>query len=242
MHDIWVVARKEFREQLQRRGEVMRYLWVAVIFGGGMPLVNVINGPRVLRMSSLIWLCYAGIFIASGATLGAFFTERQRATLETLFATPLSDLAVFAGKVLFSLFVSLAAVLAGVVIELMMINLFVLTLPELQSGFGAHGFGFPPINYFVLLVTLPTILIYTISLGTIISLRVDSIRTANLYNMLAVLPLLVPIAILGLFLPIGLNWPFVCALTGLLVVVDLIVMWLALRLFNREIAVLSIPT
>jgi len=240
MYDIWVVARKEFREQLQRRGEVFRYMWFAILFGGVLPVANVINGRQVLIIVSAPWLAYAGVFIASSATLGAFFTERQRGTLESLLATPLPDVAIFVGKVIFSLFISLVSVAAAVVVEVVMVNLALRISPHLRAGFGGLFFTFPPVFYFALLVTLPTILVYTIGIGTLVSLRVDSVRTANLFNILATFLLAVPIGLLTPLVRIGITWEFLTALSLVMVVVDVVVLWVAVRCFSRETAVLNV--
>jgi ABC-2 type transport system permease protein len=240
MHDILVVTRKEFREQLRRRRDILRYVWFAVIFGGLFPLSNLGQSAEALAVGSLPWLAYAGTITASGATVGTFFLERQRGTLETLLATPLSDLAIFAGKVAFSLLVSLVALAAAVAVELVVVNVALLAAPGSPAGPGL--FSFPPLVYFALFVTGPLVLLYTISTGTLISLRAESIRTANLLSMLSVLPLALPLAVVAVVVRPGLNWPFVLALTAMMAAVDAVALRVALGLFSRETVVLSIPS
>lgn len=241
MRDILVVTRKEFREQLRKRTDVLRYIWFAVFFGGLFPLSNIGQSVHALGASSLPWLAYAGMVTASGTTVGAFFLERQRGTLETLLATPLPDLAIFTGKVIFSLFISLLSVLTAVIIELLAVNAALLVAP--QSMKGASGpFSFPPLLYFALFITGPLVLMYVISAGTLISLRVRNIRTANLLGLFSALPLAVPFGLVALVAQPGLNWGFVVTLTCVMVVVDAVALRVALGLFSRETVVLNIPS
>jgi ABC-type transport system involved in multi-copper enzyme maturation permease subunit len=241
MREILVVTRKEFREQLRQRRDVLRYIWFAVVFGGLFPLSSMGQGHEALVVGSLPWLAYAGIVTASGTTVGAFFLERQRGTLETLLATPLSDLAIFAGKVIFSLFISLLSVFAAVAVELLAVNVALLAAPHSLRG-ASVPFNLPPLVYFALFVTGPLFLVYVIGAGTLISLRVRSIRTANLLGLLSTLPLAVPVGLVALVARPGLNWGFVVALTGVMVVVDAVALRLALGLFSRETVVLNIPS
>lgn len=241
MRDIWIVTRKEFREQLRRRGDVFRYAWFAVLFGGFIPLVLVINGRLVVTVASLVWMGYAGVFIASSATLGAFFGERQRGTLESLLATPLTDFAIFAGKVAFSLCVSTLSIAMAVIVQVAGVNLALQVAPHLRPGFGGASFNFPATIYFALLVTLPVTLLYVISFGTFISLRLSNIRTANLLNMLCIFPLALPLGLLLQLVPVRLGWTFLFAVTGMMVVVSLLTLWAAVRFFRRETAVLNMP-
>ncbi len=241
MHDILVVTRKEFREQLRRRSDVLRYVWFAIIFGGIFPLSNLGQGAQALATGSLPWLAYAAVVTASGATVGTFFLERQRGTLETLLATPLSDLAIFGGKVIFSLFISLISLVAAVGIELLAVNVALAVGPYAQAGMHG-GFGFPPLLYFALFVTGPLVLVYSICAGTLISLRVKSIRVANLLSLVSALPLVLPLSAVALVAPPGLNWRFVLALTAMMAVVDVVALRTALGLFSRETVVLNIPS
>lgn len=241
MREILVVARKEFREQLRQRRDLLRYLWFAIVFGGLFPLTNAGQGVQALVTGSLPWLAYAGIVTASSTTVGTFFLERQRGTLETLLATPLSDLAIFAGKVAFSLFISLLSVLTAVLVELVAVNAMLLMAPQSLRG-AEVPFSFPPLVYFALFVTGTLVLTYVIGAGTLISLRVRSIRTANLLGLLATLPLGMVVGLLGLVVRPGLSWGFVLALTAALVAVDAVALRVALALFSRETVVLNIPS
>ena len=235
-----IVTRKEFREQLRQPKDVLRYIWFAVVFGGLFPLTNMGQNVEAMVVGSLPWLAYAGVVTASGTTVGAFFLERQRGTLETLLATPLSDLAIFAGKVIFSLFISLLSMFASVAMELVAVNAALLVAPHGLRG-AAVPFNFPFLIYFALFVTGPLVLVYVIGAGALISLRTRSIRTANLLGMLSTLPLAVPLGLVALVARPGLNWGFVAALTGAMVAVDAVALRVALGLFSRETVVLNIP-
>ena len=240
MGDLWIVARKELREQLRRGSDVLRYTGYGVVLGALFPLTYLSQGYGALVVGSLLWLSYAGITTASVATLGAFYAERQRGTLETLLATPLSDLAIFGGKVLFSLIVSLGSVFLAAGVQAAAVNVVKGFIPHLGPGLEGT-FLLPPLAYLILLVTLPTVLFYTVSIGTLVSLRVGSVRTAHLINTLAVLPLVIPVTLVALVLGPHLTTRFVLAVTAIMLNVDCLVLWLALRFFNREMAVLNIP-
>ncbi len=240
MRDILIVARKEFREQVRRRRDVFRYLWFAVIFGGLFPLSSLGQGRAALVAASLLWLAYAGTITSSSATVGAFFLERQRGTLETLLATPLSDLAIFAGKVAFGLCISLLALVTAVAVELVAVNVALHVAAAGRPGAGL--FILPPLACFALFVTGPLVLLYNISVSTLISLRVRHIRTASLLSLLTAAPLGVPLGAAALVARPGLNWGFLLAFSGLMLVVDAAALHTALRLFSRETVVLNVPS
>ncbi len=240
MGDLWIVARKELREQLRQGSDVLRYIGFAVILGAFFPMTYLNQGYGTVVVGSVLWLGYAGITTASVATLGAFFAERQRGTLETLFTTPLTDLSIFAGKMIFSLVVSLGSVLAAGVMQFVAVNAIKRLVPQLGVGM-ADLIVLPPVAYLALFLVLPTVLFYTVSVGTLVSLRVASVRTAHLINTLATFLLAIPGALVILLLGPRLTMNFVLALTAVMLNVDWLVLWLALRYFSREAAILNIP-
>lgn len=102
MLDSLVVARKELIELLGNRhsyrGVLIQSAVLVTIAGVLFPALD----PSVWRHGAStagLYLAFPGM-LAAGVAADAFAGERERRTLETLLATPLSDRAIFNGKAL----------------------------------------------------------------------------------------------------------------------------------------------
>lgn len=99
--DIWTVFWKEWRELLllygSQRGTVVRLLFSGVIIGVVLPLQLGkfwVNSPVAVGLAG--WLPF---ILVAAIIADSFAGERERHTLETLLASPLSDQAILLGKV-----------------------------------------------------------------------------------------------------------------------------------------------
>jgi ABC-type transport system involved in multi-copper enzyme maturation permease subunit len=109
MRKAWLIARKDLQEGLGRAKSWVRVLVAGIglpIFYGWMMTRALNENPeharaitgQVVLFASLLGLMgpYLGVVIAAQAIVG----ERERRTIESLLATPVSDLEVFGGKLL----------------------------------------------------------------------------------------------------------------------------------------------
>jgi len=116
------VARKEwaelFAERHSRRAMLVQSLFAVLVLGVLNPLASPEAWQHGSAAAALTYLFFPG-FLASTVAADAFAGERERRTLETLLATPLSEWAILLGKaaaaVGFALLLACAGALAALV-------------------------------------------------------------------------------------------------------------------------------
>jgi ABC-2 type transport system permease protein len=125
LRDAWTVARKElaevFGDRSSRRGALTQA--VVVILGLGV-LVPRADAPLWLRArpeAILLFLLLPAV-IAGSISADAFAGERERKTLETLLAKPLSDRALVAGKAIAALVAVAVTALLSLIAAVVTVN------------------------------------------------------------------------------------------------------------------------
>jgi ABC-2 type transport system permease protein len=236
---------KELREQYLRGGHPAFAFWAGVFLdfalGIGIPIfLASITMEGDLATRFLPGVIGAGIVaIAFQATLAplavvvdAIAGERERHTLETLLASPLSDSAILWGKVLSMYIVAWAhAAIFGLV--------FGTTVTVLVGPAGlAAAFLVPVIGGLVGTVTAS----FFIAIGVLISLRAANVKQGQQWFSYILLPLFLFLPIAG---PFGLTGWFLESSpderlagfligAGLLLLLDLLLMGWARWAFHRE--------
>lgn len=243
--DIMTVMWKEIRElSLQRsglRGGRVGLLVLIAVFGILLPLQS---GREWLTAPTTILLwAWVPFILVNSVVADSFAGERERHTLETLLASRLSDRAILIGKICSAIVYGWGITLIGVVVALVTINI-------------AHGAGellfFPPLNGIAIFTLSFLIAWLAAGLGVLVSLRATSVRQAQQTLSLAFLFLLVPLLILPLFPEnTQVQATVVNALQSLdyqtigiiaaaiLLVLDLLLLGVALRRFNRARLILN---
>jgi ABC-2 type transport system permease protein len=172
IRDIWTLVRKEIKELivgcLNRAGSLALVLTLAMVFGVIAPWLI---GPDWLdgSLAFLVWIVLP-IPLVIAAAAESFAGERERHTLETLLASPLSDQAILAGKIIAAMLYGWLVSLAVLLLGLITVNLAHTGAPVLlyspALGMGSVGLG--------LLTSL-----LTACAGVIVSLRVATVRQAK---------------------------------------------------------------
>ncbi|MDF0553220.1 ABC transporter permease subunit [Kamptonema sp. UHCC 0994] len=241
--DILTVIWKEYRELFQQgswRGIALSLILPVIVFGIMLPVsmgILWVKSP----ISVFFW-AYLPLLRVLAPAADAFAGERERHTLETLLASPMSDLAILLGKV--ASIVSYA---------------WVMTLIPLLVGLGAVNFVYGqgelllyPANIAIggaVLGMLATTL-YT-SIYTLFSLRAATVKQANeqlglattvlVYLPIVLLPVLPP-QLLGLFLrplmKVDAGQLFFM-LAGALILLDVGLLWLVSKRFVRSRLILN---
>jgi ABC-2 type transport system permease protein len=228
MTDTWTVARKElaelFGERLSRRGAMVQAVVLTVGLGVLVPREM---APMWLSGSPeaiLLFLLLPSI-IAGGIGADAFAGERERRTLETLLATPLSDVAVVAGKAIAAITAALAVSVASLAAAVITVNVTAhplsLFVPAPQIWAGA------------LLGALASSCAST-AVALALSLRTPVARSVQqMVSLLFVLP-----AVLGTLLSRRLGfeftWPHVFELEAVVIVAGLAGLAAAAGRFHRD--------
>lgn len=209
MSGIAAVMWKESRELLGSSGTRWRDGLVGLLFLGIFGLFSPwVHGASWVEMPLMV---FAYAFLAGAAaaapTIEAFAGERERHTLETLLATPLTDRAILLGKYFTAVLFGWALVLAIVAVGLVAVNVF-------HGGQGAWIMYRPAFALWTLLLPLLGAGTYA-AVGVFISLRAPTVRQASqTLGMSIVLILIAPWVVLAL-LPDRWSGTVLIRLTGL---------------------------
>jgi ABC-2 type transport system permease protein len=227
MLDSFIVARKELIELLGNRHSARGALVQAGV-------LTTIVGVVIPSLSPSIWHSAAGIagpflffpaMIAASVAADGFAGERERRTLETLLATPLSDGAIFAGKaltaVLFSTTVSALALAASVI---------TVNVRRVDAGL----FLPPPAHVTAVLGGAVGVAAVGTALAILVSTRVAVARSAQ--QMVSVFSMIVAGATLAILarLGIALDWASLPRVGSLLLAAGVLGLRWAMWLFRRD--------
>jgi ABC-2 type transport system permease protein len=241
--DIITVARKELREMLiigdPRGRSKFSLLIVIAVFGIFIPLQNGrdwITSP----ISIAVWAWMPFLWVSS-IVADSFAGERERHTLESLLATRLSDRAILFGKLL-------AALVYGF---LMTWTILLASLVTVNLAFRGQGLILFPsevmLGAFVFSILISGL---SASIGVLVSLRAGSVRQAQQWMSAGMLLIFLPFMLVRYVpqkwlmaaenmlvgadpLSIGMG------LAGILLVIEVILIAIATRLFQRSKLVLD---
>jgi ABC-2 type transport system permease protein len=227
MSDLLTVLRKELKELLSerhsRRGVLIQSTLSIGVLGVMMPTTATSMWRDGAPFAVLFFLFMPGMLAATVAA-DAFAGERERRTLETLLATPLSEGAILAGKVG-------AAALFGLTVAAIALAVAVATL-NLQG----HAAPFVP-SPILIAGALGGALASTVLVGTlavIASLFIPVARAAQ--QTVAVGSMVLGGMVAGIWHALGvpLTWRALFKTESLLLVLGLCGLALARALFRRE--------
>ena len=243
-NDILTIIQKDLKEVLSTRGSrksSLIYLGIVVgLIGVFMPLQSGrlwLSEPIV----PLVWSWFPVFLIISMVT-DSIAGERERNTLETLLASRLSDRAILFGKIA-------GAVIYGWTISVIG-NLLAVVTVNVSDPSG--GFQFYTLSLFLILMLLPLVLgILMSSLGVLVSLNAPTARSA--YQKLSLVMLafwFIPMFTMNLapesfklqinqFLS-TINMIQLAAIgIGLILAVNIVLIWLAMQRFQRTRLILD---
>ena len=157
----------------------------------------------------------------------SFAGEKERKTIEALLATPLSDSELLLGKILVSFIPSMIVTIISFLIYSTMVNLISTTVFQ-------GTYLLPNLVWLLMILGLaPTLAIAGIGLTVMISVRVKGFREAQQISALLVIPILM--LVFGQISGIILFGPMVVvSLIGLFIGIDIIIIQIGVRLFQRE--------
>jgi len=167
--------------------------------------------------------------IALPTTIAAysFVGEKTNKTLEPLLASPLTDSELLWGKYLavfvpVMLLIALAFVISTTIIDIAMFpTLGYILLPDAVWLLG-------------ILVITPLVCLIGISVNVLISSKVNDVRTAQQYSSLIVFPVMSALFLGPSFLSITIGIEFLAIMGVIFLGVVALLIWLSLRVFNRE--------
>ena len=173
-------------------------------------LVMLVLGPITSAMS-----------VAASSVIG----EKQARTLEPLLVTPITTLELLGGKLLGALLPALVVTVISLVLYLAVVGA--------VAAHGVFGVLLGPRTLGVVLLLGPLAAMVALQLAICVSSRVNDARTAQQLGIFVILP--IPALLLGqIFGGIELTGRVILWIALGLFIVDIGLMWLAIRLFDRE--------
>jgi ABC-2 type transport system permease protein len=196
-----------------------------LVQAGNLPLDAPPETKFILLNQTMFYFLLLPLIIPLSIAVYAIVGEKEQRSLEPLLATPLTDLELFAGKVL-------AAAVPGVVISWFFFGIFLgiasyLVTPELVGAVLS-----PPWMLAIFLLS-PLVAIFTVTVSMAISSRMSDTRAAYQLSSFAVLPIIIPIFVYGLKSAL-LKTGMIALEAGIVAVVDIGMLILAAKLFQRE--------
>ncbi len=229
---IWLIAYRQMAEALWKLSSLVTFgvslvINTFIIWNTIQSQNHTLNGQHTIGNILAYLLLFVALLNAQpavGIAAGVFAGDKERGCLLPLLATPASNTALFAGKVLGAVIPALLYTLAGIIIYLI----------EVVSLLGSATLALMPLGLsLAVAVFIPALLIFGATVASLISSRVATFQSAQTYSSLITTGLWIIFGILVLAITLFPLWIFVLtvivvyALDGLLIV-------LAARTWQRE--------
>ncbi|MBU1486593.1 ABC transporter permease [bacterium] len=250
MNDLLTILEKEKNELFSHRILLLSYGFILLFIGLFLPALI---GWEASTISSscklpegytslldleaeyflpLIFL-FVGPFISLPAIADSFSGEAERKTLESLLSTPIKAYHLYLAKAI-SLFIFVFSFL------LVAFFLFLGVMNFVISPFlGIYGLIFPgPKSFYIIFLLFPLILLLSISLGTVVSFKVRSVKATQIISSFLLLPIIL-LSTAKIILSENPSWSNLIKGSLLLLVLLIIVSLLGKILFNKERLVLG---
>jgi ABC-2 type transport system permease protein len=189
----WAVAAKDFKIFKRKSQVIYITIVLPLVVGIAFPLImnyaldnantHLVGGSITGLMDAFsVWFMIGSAIIPAAIASYSLVGEKVQKSLEPLLATSMTDGEILLGKTISGLVVPLAAIYAGSVIFM--------TLMDLVTQ-GTLGYLYYP-NWHIgaILLVAPVICLASVELNIIISSKLNDVRTAQQLGMVAALPFL----------------------------------------------------
>lgn len=226
------IVRREVREMLSDWRIVTPILLLTLVLpnllvGAASQVVAFVGEDGLARRLVPFAALLVGFIPASFsliAALESFAGERERNTLESLLAMPLTDGELYLGKFISSLFTPL---LSSLVAMLVFIGLLLGFVPELY--YEAMSLA----RFVLLLLLVAGMAMVMVTGAVVISSHITSVRAANLMSSFIMLPMALVLQLAALMI-INDLWPQLWLVAGALGLVAALLLRVGMRTFSRE--------
>lgn len=230
MNRLKVLLIKEWRESLRNKMVLFGVIFLPVILVGssvfmiwaaqdGDPIEQII-----LFNTALMYFLLLPAIIPLAIAVYSIVGEKEQTTLEPLLATPISDTELFLGKALASVIPALIVNWVSFGVFLLLIRFLVGTVPMqmLTAPWLASIFGLSPL-----------LALFSVGVTMIVSSRASDARAAYQFSGLAIMPALAPLIIYSTQKTL-VDMRLILLQGGLLMIVNVVVLYFAIKLFRRE--------
>ena len=256
MNDIWTIMRKDWADILRHKLVASVILFVPLIMTAipvgvlyvfrnvpintndleemaGMlanPIFAGMNAREamqsVLATNMMVLFLIMPLMVPVTIAAYSIVGEKMTRSLEPLLATPITTAHLLLGK-------SLAAVIPGVTATWFCYAVFLVFASAFAVSPRVLGVFFNPMWFVAMLVLVPLLTIVAVSIGVIVSSRVNDPRAAEQLGSLVILPFMILFlgALSGLIL---LNATTFWLVSLFVAVLDVFLVYIGVRLFQRE--------
>jgi len=229
---IWLVARRQLVEALWTRSSLVMFgvslvINTFIVWSTLQPQNQSPNGHSAIGNTLAFLLLFVALLNsqpAVGIAAGVFAGDKERGCLLPLLATPVSNTALLAGKVLGAVIPALLYTVAGIIIYLI----------EIILLFGPATLAFMPLGLSLAIIAfIPALLIFAATVASLISSRVATFQSAQTYSSLITTGLWLIFGALVFVAAFFTLWIFVL---GVLIayMLDGLLIILAARTWQRE--------
>ena len=228
LRDIGTVIKKELKEIIilsLSLGQILSSAIFILLFGLFIPYEQ---GEYFLRQtfaSLSLYIFLVPLLMSSGLVADSFAGERERKTLEALFATRLPDAAIFIGKVMAVFIYTYVFTVIIVLTGAAGANIYLY-----RAGHGMDFF-YNALSSFALFVFTIPVIFAGIAVGVFFSLRCRDLRTAYQLSRIGWLIICLPLVV-G-WVKFMITWEFLVPAFYILSGIDAILLFTAIRFFNR---------
>ncbi|MBC7092827.1 ABC transporter permease subunit [Candidatus Bipolaricaulota bacterium] len=225
-----VLVRKEWEELFKIKMVIYGSVFMPLLMGGfagfmvwqgrGLPS----GAQAALFNTALMYFLILPVMIPVTLAVYSVVGEKEQGTLEPLLATPLADWEIFVGK-------ALVAVVPALALTWGVFLLFLVATHVMLGGIPPGLVSLPwLLSIFVL---SPLLALFGVLVSMLISSRTSDPRAAYQFSGLAVVPSLIPLIVYSARLT-AVNLLLVALEGGILVLLNLGLLYVAVKLFRRE--------
>jgi ABC-type Na+ efflux pump permease subunit len=229
---IWLIARRQMREAMRGRTTMTMLIFSLALLTGMVwftlgPFVDIPHPGSFAGTIIAFYLSYIGLLNSQssiGVAAGVFVGDKERGCLLPLLVTPVSNVALFVGKLLGAVLPALLYTIIGVVVY----------FAELVLFFQPHVLSLVPVllSVLILLLTIAFALFGAV-VASVISSRVSTFQSAQTYSSLVTTVLWIGFFVLVFTAASWGLWVFSLAVAGIYVL-DVVLLIFSATTWRRE--------
>ena len=229
---IWLIARRQMKEAMRGRTTVTMLIFSLALLTGMVwftlrPLVDIPHPGSFAGTMIAFYLSYVGLLNSQssiGVAAGVFAGDKERGCLLPLLVTPVSNVALFVGKLVGAVLPALLYTIIGVVVY----------FAELVLFFQPHVLSLVPVLLSVLILLLTVAFaLFGAVVASVISSRVSTFQSAQTYSSLVTTVLWIGFFVLVFTAASWGLWVFGLAVAGIYAL-DVLLLIFSAATWRRE--------
>ncbi|MFZ5639519.1 MAG: hypothetical protein ACOY4Q_02390 [Bacillota bacterium] len=228
MNEIIKVYRRELLKILYARSikkQAIGWFVFLLMFGIAVPFSQAGFWLKETSLLSLHFL-FVPLMLTYTSVADSFAGEKERRTMGGALAAGVSEDSLFFGKALAGFIFSFTFYMIVVFIGILTLNYY-----RYISGTWQGFYVYSPPVLFTFVFIGAALTVFAVGSGVLVSLKVGSVKNAQLVGSLVYLVIGIPL--MAGWLPVIFTWEFVIPVFAALLAIDALVILLAARLFRR---------